>query len=154
MGERFQNIENAKLLLLKKGCLIIEVSSFYETAAWGMKNQPNFINQVIKIQTQLGPHELMGMLVTIEKDLGRIRQNKWGPRIIDLDILFFNDAIVEEDHLTIPHPHLHERNFVLSPLKEIAANHFHPILKMTIDDLISQTKDESAVVKLVNNGGI
>ena len=116
-------------------------SSMYETAAWGINTQPDFLNMVIAIQTILAPHELLNSILAIEKSLGRHRGIKWGPRIIDIDILFFGNDVINFPDLIIPHPYLHLRRFTLAPLAEIAADLLHPVFKKSIKTLLSECQD-------------
>lgn len=113
-------------------------SSIIETAPWGKTDQPAFLNQVLKIKTRFPPFFLMESLLDIEKAMGRNRTEKWGPRIIDIDILFFNNRIINEEGLCIPHPHLHEREFVLKPMVEIAPDFVHPVLQKTMSELLQE----------------
>ncbi len=135
LGERQGNCFCAIDLLEKKGIIIKNKSSIYETEPWGVKDQPPFLNMVIKVETDLQPSQLLEVLKTVEKEVGREESYKWGPRVIDLDILLFDDIVVQEDSLTIPHPLMHERDFVLRPLLEIAPDVIHPVLKMSIGQL-------------------
>jgi 2-amino-4-hydroxy-6-hydroxymethyldihydropteridine diphosphokinase len=123
-------------------------SSLYETAPLGIENQDWFINSVIKIKTTLLPLTLLDELLGIEEKMGRVRRIKWGPRIIDLDLLFYEDSIINEANLTVPHPELHKRKFVLEPLKEITPKLLHPILKKTIEELARESDPTQIVNKL------
>ncbi len=123
-------------------------SSFYETAPIGIENQDWFINSVIKIKTTLLPLNLLDNLLAIEGKMGRVRRIKWGPRIIDLDLLFYEDLIITETNLKVPHPELHKRKFVLEPLKEIAPKLLHPVLKKTIEELAKEGDPTQVVNKL------
>jgi 2-amino-4-hydroxy-6-hydroxymethyldihydropteridine diphosphokinase len=138
LGNRQQNCLLTIELLEEKGITIKKRSSMYETEPWGIKNQPRFINMAIEIETGLEPVELLRLLKSIEREIGRGDSYKWGPRIIDLDILLFDDLIVKEDNLQIPHPFMHERDFVLRPLCEIAPDRIHPLLKVRICDLMQK----------------
>lgn len=133
MGDKKNNllkaIENISKL---KNTSIIKQSTFLETEPFGLKNQDNFINACLELKTLLSPQEMLIELLNIEKKMGRIRLVKWGPRIIDLDILLFDDYVIEDDNLSIPHPYMSERMFVLEPLVEIAPNILHPLEKKTI----------------------
>ena len=127
---------------------ILQSSSIYSTAPWGNSNQSNFINQVIKINTTLNPLETMQTILSIETKLGRMRTVKNAPRIIDIDILFFDKEIIDVPNLQIPHPKIQERKFVLVPLNEIAPNYIHPVLKQSIHHLLEVCKDKLGVEKI------
>jgi 2-amino-4-hydroxy-6-hydroxymethyldihydropteridine diphosphokinase len=127
---------------------ITHSSSLYETAAWGKKDQPAFINQALEIETILQPEELLQKLLDIEKMNGRIRQEKYGPRTLDIDILLYDDRVIRESSLTIPHPELQNRRFALAPLAEIAPLVIHPLFSKTIIQLLEECIDQSAVRKL------
>ena len=120
LGDREEHLENALILIEKKIGPILKKSTIHETKAWGNINQPDFLNMVIRIDTGLSPKELLKYCLEIENKLGRVRTEKWGERIIDIDILYYNDLIINEKYLTIPHPYIFDRDFVLNPLKEIA----------------------------------
>ncbi len=128
---------------------IIEKSGIYETAAWGLEDQPDFLNQVLCIHTSLDPDQLLAGIQETEKQLGRQRTVKWGQRTLDVDILFFNDAIWNEPHLRIPHPYLAERRFTLAPLAEIAPDLIHPVLNKSISILLEECSDPLAARKIV-----
>jgi len=136
LGKRQENCLRAIELIEKKGILVKKRSSLYETEPWGVKDQPLFINMSIEVVTDFKPLEFLHVLKDIERETGRKESGRWGPRVIDLDILLFDDIVMEEDGLTIPHPLLHERDFVLRPLHEIAPNATHPVFKMTIHELL------------------
>jgi 2-amino-4-hydroxy-6-hydroxymethyldihydropteridine diphosphokinase len=138
LGNRQKNCLRAIELLEERGIIVKKKSSMYETEPWGVKNQPQFINMALEIETELEPHELLRTLKDVEKEVGRGVTFKWGPRIIDLDILLFNDLFLREDNLQIPHPLMHERDFVLKPLCEIAPERIHPLLKVSICDLLHE----------------
>lgn len=135
LGEKLKNCRKALELIKAKGIAIRKVSSFFETEPWGVAAQPSFINAAIEADTVLSPDQLLTVLKDIEKDMGRVKTIKWGPRIIDLDILFYGDEIVETESLKIPHPLLHERDFVLLPLNEICPDKIHPLKRETIRKL-------------------
>lgn len=147
LGERAENLQKANRLIAVQSGRIIKTSGVFETAAWGKTSQPDYLNQALLIETSLNASTLLHSLLAIEKQLGRLRQEKYGARIIDIDILFFNDAIVKTPDLVIPHPHLHNRRFVLVPLAEIAAGYLHPVLKKTIETLLSECPDSLNVKK-------
>jgi 2-amino-4-hydroxy-6-hydroxymethyldihydropteridine diphosphokinase len=148
VGNRLQHLQDARHLLEENGCAILKQSSVYETEAWGNMEQAAFYNEVVEIETELTVQELMEKILDIEKSLGRIRNEKWAPRTIDIDILFFNDDVIHSPHLTIPHSHLHERKFVLVPLNEILPDLVHPVLKKPVSQLQGELKDILQVNKL------
>lgn len=136
LGEREKNCLEAIRLLKDNGVAVVRQSSLIETEPWGMTDQPHFINMAVRAETDLSPEPLLALLMKIETDMGRIRKVKWGPRIIDLDILFYDDQVIRNSDLTIPHPLMHEREFVLRPLAEIAPDKVHPLLKKTVRKLL------------------
>lgn len=120
-------------------------SKFYETAPWGVENQPNYLNIALIVSTTLSPNELLIQTQAIEENLGRVRLEKWGARLIDIDIIFFDNKIIQEANLIIPHPLMQERNFVLVPLEEIAPAFIHPILNKSIRELYNTCADIAEV---------
>ena len=140
LGDRYRNCLRAIELLRQNGLFVTKQSSMYETEPWGVTEQPEFVNMAVETETDLAPMRLLEMLKKIEKEMGRQDTIRWGPRIIDLDILLYNDIILNTDSLTIPHPLMHEREFVLGPLSEIAGEFIHPVLKKSITDLFKETK--------------
>ena len=150
MGERISNLENAMQEILLELGKIIQSSAIYETAAWGNVDQQNFFNQVVIVSSDLSADELMKKIIRIEEKLGRVRKIKWEPRIIDIDILFFNDAILNAKNLVIPHPGLHERKFTLIPLAEIIPDYIHPVLKKSMVEILDTLKDPLEVKKISN----
>jgi 2-amino-4-hydroxy-6-hydroxymethyldihydropteridine diphosphokinase len=122
------------------GIKILSVSSMHETKPWGVADQPDFINLCAHINTSLPPRELLDGLKQIELIIGRAKTYRWGPRVIDLDILLYGAEIINSDDLIIPHPHMHERLFVLKPLCEIAPEARHPLLGKTIRDILMYLK--------------
>jgi 2-amino-4-hydroxy-6-hydroxymethyldihydropteridine diphosphokinase len=141
LGNREGNCKRALELIENKGILIRKKSSLYETVPWGIKDQPLFLNMVIAIETELRPKELLKVLQDLETEVGRVKSFKWGPRKIDLDILLYDDLIFHDDTLTIPHPLMHKRDFVLRPLHEIAPDVKHPLLKLTAGRLLQELRD-------------
>jgi 2-amino-4-hydroxy-6-hydroxymethyldihydropteridine diphosphokinase len=135
LGQREENCLKAIELLGKKGIIIIKRSSLYRTEPWGVREQPDFINMVVEAETELSPDDLLRVIKEIEREMGRVETFRWGPRIIDIDILLYNDMVYEGPELRIPHPLMHEREFVLIPLCEIAPEKIHPVLKRTMNEL-------------------
>lgn len=127
---------------------IIKLSSLYSTAAWGNNKQPDFLNQVIIVQTLLAPQIVLNEILAIEEKMGRVRTVKNAARIIDIDILFFNSEIIKEKALIIPHPEIQNRRFVLIPLVEIAGLILHPILKKNAQELLNICTDNLNVQKI------
>lgn len=148
MGHSIKNLQKASTLIEQQIGEIIQTSSIYKTAAWGNTQQDDFYNQVLKISTLLTPDQLLTELLEIEMQMGRKRIKKWESRIIDLDILYYEDRIISKDHLFIPHPHLHQRRFTLVPLCEICATFIHPILGQTNYELLQICEDNLIVEKL------
>jgi len=148
MGNRAETLENANLLISQHCGRITALSSLYETAAWGNTNQASFLNQALEIETDLEPRGLLRQLLKIETRIGRIRKEKYGPRIIDVDILFYNQEIHNYPSLKLPHPEIENRRFVLVPLTEIAAGFVHPVLKKTIAELLDECPDTLDVSKI------
>lgn len=138
MGNREEYLARAEEEITHFIGHIEAASSIIETAPWGKTDQPHFLNRVLQVTTRLTPSSLIKSLLDIEKTMGRNRDEKWGPRIIDLDILFFDNQIISETGLSIPHPHLHEREFVLKPMVEIAPDFVHPVLQKTMSALLQE----------------
>jgi 2-amino-4-hydroxy-6-hydroxymethyldihydropteridine diphosphokinase len=114
----------------------------------GRKDQDWFVNGVVLVETSLGPRQMLEFLLSLEKKMGRVRRERWGPRVIDLDILFYGEEVIDEENLQVPHPRLHERRFVLIPLKEIAPDLNHPRLGKTISQILSASEREEKVFPL------
>jgi len=148
MGNSTELLSNAiEQIENKIGPLLLQ-SNLYATAAWGNTSQPDFLNQVIEVATQLDATETLKEILSIEKNMGRIRTVKNAPRIIDIDILFFNNEIINRIDLIVPHPEIQNRRFVLTPLNEIVPQMIHPVLNKTIDQLLSFCPDQLAVKKI------
>jgi len=147
IGNRLDYLLKAKEQIKKRCGSIVQESSVYETAAWGKEDQGAFLNQVLKIETNLHPEEVLKTILEIEEHLGRKRQLKYGPRIIDIDILFFDDDIINQHTLKVPHPQMQNRRFVLVPLNEIAPAKIHPSLHKTMAQILAECPDPLAVNK-------
>jgi 2-amino-4-hydroxy-6-hydroxymethyldihydropteridine diphosphokinase len=147
-GDRNRNLQQARANIELICGEILQVSSIYETAPWGKTDQPYFLNQVLIVDTKLEPRELMQAIFSIEEKGGRKRTGKNAPRTIDIDILFYNDLILDEPGLTIPHPGIKDRRFVLEPLDEITPDFIHPLLLKTIHRLLLECTDGLAVKKI------
>jgi 2-amino-4-hydroxy-6-hydroxymethyldihydropteridine diphosphokinase len=132
------------------GCRLVGTSSLYETEPVGLTDQPPFINGVALLETEGDARWLLGKLFAIEADLGRVRAARWGPRTIDLDLLLFDEEIIASVELTVPHPRLHERRFVLQPLHEMAPDLRHPVLGKTTGELLEALGEEGGVVEAVS----
>lgn len=148
VGNRLQNLQKAVELITMKVGEIGKTSAVYETEAWGKTDQPAFLNQVVQVNTGHEPHVLLDAILGIEQEMGRQRKEKYGPRTIDIDILLYNDLVLDTSALAIPHPQLHLRRFALAPLSEIAASVIHPVLKKSVDELLLECPDKLTVKKL------
>jgi 2-amino-4-hydroxy-6-hydroxymethyldihydropteridine diphosphokinase len=148
LGKRFDQMRAAFQEVGKQVGSIIHYSALYETAAWGVEDEPNYLNQVLLVETTLEPLVVLKRINKIEKKLGRVRNLKWESRLIDIDILFYDDLIINSSELIVPHPYLHLRRFTLIPLHEIAPDWIHPIFKKNTGELLKELKDELDVRKL------
>jgi 2-amino-4-hydroxy-6-hydroxymethyldihydropteridine diphosphokinase len=143
LGDREKNCLRSIDLIEKNGIVIRQKSSLYETIPWGLRDQPLFLNMVIAVETELKPQELLEVLKSVEIEVGREKSSRWGPRAIDLDILLYDDITLNEETLTVPHPYLHERDFVLIPLCEVAPDIKHPVLQSTMRELLQMLGNKS-----------
>ena len=149
LGDRFSYLKQAITLIDSQIGPVIRQSAVYETASWGNEQQPDYLNQVLEVDTKLSPEELLVQLLETEKVMGRIRHEKWGARIIDIDILFYNNQIIDGSNLIIPHPYLHQRRFTLVPLVELAPEFVHPVLKQSLKELLNVLTDNLEVRKVI-----
>ena len=150
IGDRFLYLSKANSMIETEIGKIILKSNIYQTAAWGNTDQHAFLNQVLYIHTTLNAKMLLETCLQIEKKLGRVRDKKWDARIIDIDILFYKDSVINQPNLKIPHPYLQNRRFVLVPLAEIAPHFIHPILQKSIKNLLSACQDTLEVKRIEN----
>ncbi len=152
LGDRAENLQNAITYIGKLGGEIVECSSVFESSSWGFDHPTPFLNQTLKVKTSLEPHELLKTLLKIEDKCGRIRRNieEYESRTLDIDILFYDDLVIEDPDLTIPHPLLHMRRFTLLPLSTIAAGLVHPILHKSVKELLDACPDNSLVTEASN----
>jgi 2-amino-4-hydroxy-6-hydroxymethyldihydropteridine diphosphokinase len=150
IGDRILHLKTACELIEQKIGVITSKSSVYETAAWGNTDQNTFLNQVVLVERRWHPIDILDTILKIEIEMGRIRDEKWGPRIIDIDLIYYDNVIVKMSNLTLPHPYIQDRKFVLEPLVEIAPDFIHPKLKKTNLDLLNECQDKSEVLRLVN----
>jgi len=149
-GDRKKNCETAiKALASFKNSRLIKESSFYETEAWGDENQDNFINCVVEIKTEKNIFDFFSLLQKTEKNIGKEKERFWGPRKIDIDLLFFGTQIINEPELKVPHPLLHLRRFVLEPLTEIAPDFIHPAINQPLQLLFNKLADPKKTVKIL-----
>jgi len=149
MGQREDQLSYAAKLIEERCGSIIDRSSIFETAAWGKTNQENFLNQALVLETTLNPRDLLNEILYIENLMGRDRVEKYGPRIIDIDIIFFNHQKIKENGLVIPHPEMSRRRFVLEPLNEVIPAYIHPVLFKTVNELLHQCDDTLPVKKII-----
>lgn len=148
LGDNAAHLANARQLIQSACGPLLKASALYRTAAWGVTDQPDFLNQALLIQSALTPQALLQTILLIEQDIGRVRLQKWGARTIDIDIIFFDSLVVNSPELSIPHPEVQNRRFVLTPLAEIAGNVLHPVLKKTVNELLLTCPDTSPVEKV------
>ena len=127
---------------------VVQQSSVYETEAWGKSDQPNFYNQALEVNSDYEPQKVLELIHEIENEMGRRREEKWGERVIDIDIIFYEDEVLKTEKLTLPHPYMHQRNFVLIPVMEIAPEFVHPELGETVEELYFRSQDTLEVIML------
>ncbi len=147
MGNSRQQLLTAIKKITQQIGKVTRQSSLYATAAWGNISQPDFLNQVIVVETTLNASETIDIILNIENTMGRIRTTKNAPRIIDIDILFFNKEVITEKRLVVPHPEIENRRFVLIPLNELSPNFIHPVSNKTIHLLLAACTDTLDVKK-------
>src|SRR3972149_2663333 len=136
LGDREGNLREAiRLAEAGEGLSVVRASSFYESEPWGVEEQPRFVNAVFEARTSLGPRGLLGYLKGIEAKMGRVPTGKWGPRLIDMDIILYGERVIKEGDFEVPHPRAHERAFVMVPLSEIAPDAAHPVLGLTASEI-------------------
>ena len=149
-GERELNLKNSIKLLNSRAGKVLNTSGIYESEPWGVKDQSYFLNQVIEIETLIDPIDLLNICKNIEYDMGRKPGIRWGKRVIDIDILYYNSKVINQKELIIPHKLMHERKFVMIPLNDLNENHLHPILKITNKEILNKCID-SCKVKYYGN---
>ncbi|MBQ9881868.1 MAG: 2-amino-4-hydroxy-6-hydroxymethyldihydropteridine diphosphokinase [Synergistes sp.] len=137
LGDRLGMLRRAVEMLKRNGAEITDLSRVYETMPWGVTEQPLFLNICAKAQTASAPGQLLEMVKNIESGLGRRRGKRWGPREIDIDIIFYDRLVYKDERPVIPHPHMHERGFVLAPLSEIAPGYVHPVFSKSVAELLA-----------------
>lgn len=138
IGDRGAAIEEALNLIEQNEMKIVKKSKIYETEPYGYVDQPSFLNGAVEVETNLSCRDVLERLLSIENQIGRVREFKWGPRIIDLDIIFYNNEIFDEEDLKVPHPDMQNRDFVLKPLNDLCPDYVHPILGKTIRELLGE----------------
>jgi 2-amino-4-hydroxy-6-hydroxymethyldihydropteridine diphosphokinase len=148
LGNRQHFLQEAIKLIELHVAPVLKISSIYETQSWGKTDAPDYLNQVIVIETNISAREVLQKILAIELILGRRREEKWGSRTIDIDILFYGTEIVNEEGLHVPHPELHKRRFTLEPLAEIAPDLVHPAINKSILLIKNELKDSLIVKKL------
>lgn len=149
MGDRPKNLREAARLLRERAGAITAESAMYETAPWGDVQQPDYLNQALVLETPLSAVQLLEETMQAEREIGRIRRLKWDSRVIDIDIIFFNNEVITLPHLKVPHPQMQYRRFVLAPLQEVVPDWTHPILQLTVEQLLEACPDPLPVHKYI-----
>ncbi len=149
LGDCIAQLAQARGLISQQIGDIVSSSAIYKTSPWGVENQPDYYNQMLKVQTLLTPDQLLYATLAIEQKMGRLRTHTWAARTIDIDILYYNDLIINTEALQIPHPRLHLRKFVLEPLRHIAADYQHPLFILNHEQLLAACDDLSTVEKVL-----
>ena len=147
LGDRELLLQDAIFAIAERVGVVVEKSKVYESAPWRAEGQENYLNQILKVKTELQADDVLSIILDIEKNLGRLRLEKWGERLIDIDIIFYNDSIIETAELCVPHKHMHERMFVLTPLHNIAPEMIHPKYNKTVEELLQICMDKELVIE-------
>lgn len=150
IGNKKKHLDDAIQLIRKQCGPVKRCSSVYETEPWKVEDQELYYNMAVEIETTLTPDTLLKQIKSIEKEMGRVSREKWAPREIDIDILFFGRKVIKQKELQIPHPHMHERNFAILPMMEIAPDFTHPTLNLSMEELYEKSTDNCEVVLLEN----
>jgi 2-amino-4-hydroxy-6-hydroxymethyldihydropteridine diphosphokinase len=148
LGDRELFLRMALRLIESDVAPVAKASAIYETQSWGKTDEPDYLNQVIQVKTDLPAEEVLRRVLAIEQEMGRKREEKWGSRTIDIDILLYGDMVIDAPDLKVPHPQMHKRRFTLEPLSEIAPELIHPVLNQNIIDLKNKLNDNLIVKKL------
>ena len=151
LGDRSSQLSQCIAALQEYAGTVLQCSQVYETEAWGKEGLPAHLNQALQLQTTLQPLELLQVIHDIEHRLGRVRQEKWGVRAMDIDIIYYDNMVLNQPQLTIPHPLLQERRFVLQPLTEIAPGYLHPVFGKTNNELLETCTDPLSVMPMLNS---
>jgi len=145
LGDRELLLQDAIVAIAERVGVVVEKSKVYESTPWRVEGQENYLNQILKVKTKLQADDVLSVILDIEKNLGRLRLEKWGERLMDIDIIFYNDSIIETAELCVPHKHMHERMFVLTPLHNIAPEMMHPKYNKTVEELLQICTDTELV---------
>ena len=147
LGDRELLLEDAIVAIEERVGGLVKKSKVYESMPWRVEGQEKYLNQILKVKTELQADDVLSIILDIEKNLGRLRLEKWGERLIDIDIIFYNDSIIETAELCVPHKHMHERMFVLTPLHNIAPEMMHSKYNKTVDELLQICTDKELVIE-------